>query len=434
MRTLLSLFLVSFLMSARVEAGPAKDWSILWVVDNSASMQTQRATLAKKAGDFIRRLQAQGVRNFRMAVTTTDFITLEGSLVAAANGNKVAHSSSADPAGDFAAIVNAVSDSSTSFWEQGLESAHQAIAKEGNAFLKDGDRLAVIYVTDEDDYSCEKDCFGVEPEHNPNWKAYPLKRYLLAFSELRTKRNIETTVFPIVGVLEGTCAVASYGVRYAKIRSQVGGLTASICPVEFEKSLVTVADYMTSTDAPSDPAVLVNPIVLPEAKPGQAYSADLSPFVAGSGTLIFSKMAGPSWLMMTADGTVMGTPTASQIGQNSFQAKVCNQTGACASFEVRITVVAVNHAPKWAANPLPLGQVKANQPATWDLGPFIHDPDGDSLTCSANSLPSWLTFRNCLLAGTPKAADVGKFQVNLRVTDSSGNTSETKAIGTVTAR
>jgi len=435
MRTLFSVIMTAFLfLGARSEAGPPKSWSVLWVIDNSGSMQSQRATLAKKGGEFIRRLQSQGVRDFRMAITTTDFVTLEGALIHTADGKSLVDSSSADPAADFAALVNAVADSPTSFWEQGLESAYKAIELHGNVFLKDGAPLAVIYVSDEDDYSCEKDCFGVEPEHNPNWKPYPLERYLLAFSELRAKRNIQATVFPIVGVLEGVCAVASYGVRYAKVRSQVGGLTASICPVEFEKSLVTVAEYMTSTDAPTAPTVLVNPIVLPDAQERVPYTADLSPFVKGSGTLTFSVLAGPSWLKIASDGTVSGIAERANLGLNSFQAKACNQDGLCANFEMKITVVFQNRPPFWAKDPLPLGHIKANQALTWSLGQFVSDPDGDAISCSATSLPAWLTFRACNLAGTPGAADIGQFKVRIRATDSNGNAADVTAYGTVTAR
>ncbi len=415
MRTLFLFLSLCFAVNARASAPTS--WSVLWVLDNSGSMRALGDKLIKSLPVLVQRLKAKGVVDFRMAVTTTDVISHEGKLIADPNGLKVVRASDSDQA--LAEIVKAVADSPTSFWEQGLEAAYLAIQNEGGAFLKDGEPLAVVIVSDEDDYSCEKDCFGVEPEHNKNWTPYPLDRYKELFKGLKDKRGIDTLLFPIVGILEGSCDFNSYGVRYLKVLSQVGGLSGSVCGADFVNSLFAVADRIGKfSPPPTVPIVLVNPVQLPEARENQAYTADLSPFVQGSGLLTFSKMSGPSWISSGADGTVRGVPGRTDLGINQFVAKVCNENGHCTLFNVNLSVTSQNHLPVWQANPIPLSSARLNQTFQVDLSPFLSDSDGDPLQCRAISLPSWLVLSpSCVLSGTPRAADVGKFSMAIQASD-----------------
>jgi hypothetical protein len=434
MRNIFFLFLVLMALVTRpTMAGPSKPWSFLIVLDNSGSMRAQRAQLSAKAPELIQRLKDQGITDFRIAVTTTDFFTNAGQLISNSKGIKVVEAHMADAGAELAGIVNAVADSPTSFWEQGLESARTALEKESGAFLRDGDQLAVMFISDEDDYSCEKDCFGPEPEHNPNWTPYPLDRYTLFFWELKRKRNIDTQLFPIVGILEGSCAVSSYGVKYVRALSQLGGMSRSICPLEFEASLFTIIDKIGSTDAPDTPKVLVDPILLPPAHPNNAYTAELSGFVQASGILTFSLISAPSWMRVSSEGTVSGVPTESSVGTNQFRGKVCNQNGACAEFGVHVIVDKTNHPPVWAVNPLLLPSLRVGQAGTWDLNVYAADPDGDPLVCRASSLPTWLRLQGCTLTGVPRRADVGTYRVELMVTDGQ-MTAQTVAVGKVTVR
>jgi hypothetical protein len=74
----------------------------------------------------------------------------------------------------------------------------------------------------------------------------------------------------------------------------------------------------------SPPAFTSDPITRPNATPGLYYAGT----IAGSatdpngGTLTYSKVSGPAWLQVAADGTFSGTPGAANVGLNSFTVRV----------------------------------------------------------------------------------------------------------------
>ncbi len=428
------LFFFSLLFAFTSQALKAESWSILWVVDNSGSMQANRGQLARHAPEFISRLLKGGVTDFRMAMTTTDVINGGGDLITDANGVMVIDQKTSDPGAALASLANAVVDTPGSFWEQGLEASYQAITQHGGAFLKDGDRLAVIYVSDEDDYSCEADCFGVQPENNPDWKPFPLDRYKQFFSQLKADRNIDTLLFPIVGILEGSCDLASYGVRYLKVLTQVGGLAGSVCGVDFPQSLFAVADRINQFNPlPVHPKVLKNPVIEPTAYENQPYRAELSPFVQGSGLLTFTKLRGPGWLSIGGDGSLRGTPSLANLGANQFTVAVRNQEGAGAIFTVRIAVEKKSPAI-WINNPVNLSPAIVRQPYFFDLRPVVANPDGGPLVFRALNLPAWLTANSQgLLFGTPTHADLGSFTLSMEVSNGL-NSATASLVGSVVVR
>lgn len=95
------------------------------------------------------------------------------------------------------------------------------------------------------------------------------------------------------------------------------------------------------------PSFTSDPIVKPAAVYGQAYASS----IAGSATdpngdpLSFAKAAGPAWLMISTNGTLSGTPGASDLGPNSFTVAVSDGRGGSASASLNITVVAALVAP-----------------------------------------------------------------------------------------
>jgi len=159
--------------------------------------------------------------------------------------------------------------------------------------------------SDEDDYSCKGSAWGSAGAQS-RLGAIPLERYLELFKDLKANRNIKSRVFPIVGTLEGTCTVSSYGVKYLKVRSQVGGAAASICPAEIKESVMLVANELANMNPVSKPPVFtVDPIVLPDARENMPYTANLIPYVDGTGTFSFTVVSGPSWLAINSSGSIM---------------------------------------------------------------------------------------------------------------------------------
>jgi len=218
-------------------------YDILWVLDNSASMTSRRQFVVDNMQNFLTILNSRKAVDFQMAVTTTDMFSNSGNLIASAGGLKVVKSTAANPVADFAAIVSNVVDSPTSFWEQGLESSYQAIRNHKSEFSRTGVPLIVIFLTDEDDFSCQDNCFGVEPENNPNDVVFNTARYIDYFKTIKKAEGTEFYAFPIVGLANSICSVASAGARYQEVQEGLGGLskTGSICSSQLQESYEQVA-------------------------------------------------------------------------------------------------------------------------------------------------------------------------------------------------
>lgn len=82
--------------------------------------------------------------------------------------------------------------------------------------------------------------------------------------------------------------------------------------------------------ANSAPAFTADPLALPAAAALANYTGQsLAPHVtdADGGALVFSKISGPSWLQVAADGTLSGTPGTANAGNNAFIVRVMDSSG-----------------------------------------------------------------------------------------------------------
>lgn len=79
----------------------------------------------------------------------------------------------------------------------------------------------------------------------------------------------------------------------------------------------------------------------PQAPIDQAYSATLAGDAAGLAPLAFSKMDGPAWLTVGANGSLSGMPTATNGGVNNFLVRVTDPNGSLHTAALVIVVPAV---------------------------------------------------------------------------------------------
>jgi hypothetical protein len=178
-----------------------------------------------------------------------------------------------------------------------------------------------------------------------------------------------------------------------------------------------------STDNP--PLFTSDPIIKPDATEEVGYSGQSLATDANdpdSGTLIFSKVTGPSWLNVAANGTLSGTPGNDDVGENIFFVRVTDPAGASDDATLKITVVNTNDAPFWLANPFSKDSVTQGQSYSGSLAEDVDDIDaGDTLTFSKISGPAWLNVAaDGTLSGTPGAGNVGVNSFTVHVTDNSG--------------
>jgi hypothetical protein len=126
------------------------------------------------------------------------------------------------------------------------------------------------------------------------------------------------------------------GIAGQRDNAQTGDLTAPI-----------VAAFRGGGVANNPPTFTSDPIAKPNADQGQAYSGTL----AGSASdpdadaLTFAKSAGPTWLTITPNGTLSGTPGAGDLGLNSFTVSVSDGRGGTDTAILQITVITPLVAP-----------------------------------------------------------------------------------------
>jgi hypothetical protein len=167
------------------------------------------------------------------------------------------------------------------------------------------------------------------------------------------------------------------------------------------------------------PIWLTDPVVLPGAKEGVAYMADLRAQVAHpkSDAMTFSIMSGPGWANVSPDGKFVGTPKLADSGENVFQVRVADTRGNSAEGTVKVRVEQMSHPPVWTMDPI-VFNAKAGETISLDLTTFAVDPDGDMLAFTyLDPLPFCNAFGTGQMTCTPGLADVGTTQFEVQAAD-----------------
>lgn len=88
----------------------------------------------------------------------------------------------------------------------------------------------------------------------------------------------------------------------------------------FKIDNVIVYDKPAGTQTSNPPAFTVDPIILSDAVEGLSYTDTLAGLAEDPDDemLTYAKVGGPAWLNVAPDGTLSGTPTDSDVGQNGF--------------------------------------------------------------------------------------------------------------------
>ena len=208
---------------------------------------------------------------------------------------------------------------------------------------------------------------------------------------------------PATGILAGTPTNNEVGDHAVVLRVNDG-------TVDVDQSFtITVAN---TNDAPT-----ITSVANTAATEDLAYSYTFTVNDVDVGdSLTLSAPTLPTWLSFDpATGILAGTPTNNEVGDHAVVLRV-NDGTVDVDQSFTITVANTNDAPTITS--------VANTAATEDLAYSytftVNDVDvGDSLTLSAPTLPTWLSFDPAtgILAGTPTNNEVGDHAVVLRVND-----------------
>lgn len=125
------------------------------------------------------------------------------------------------------------------------------------------------------------------------------------------------------------------------------------------------------------PAFAATPLVKPDAQVAEAYAESLATDASDPNEgdeLVFSKQSGPAWLTVAADGTLGGTPGASDEGTNSFTVRATDPHGLWIETTLQIEVT---------DTPPPLEAWRGAQfngsSGNQSIAGNAADPDGDGL-------------------------------------------------------
>jgi fibronectin type 3 domain-containing protein len=175
------------------------------------------------------------------------------------------------------------------------------------------------------------------------------------------------------------------------------------------------------------PKFTSNPLLRADATQGAAYTTQSiynTATDADGGTLIYTKVSGPSWLSVAPNGALSGTPANSDNGKNLFIVRVTDPAGATDDAMLFVNVNNTNETPAWLSDTVIKPAITRGQAYAASLAANATDPDspyGDSLSFSKIGGPAWLTIgSNGALTGTPGAGDVGLNTFTVRVTDADG--------------
>jgi len=244
---------------------------VLWVVDDSGSMSEEQTALTQNFASFIQIADMANV-DYQVGIVTTDTDSANrsGKLVGSGANKIVRRNTAPSPGQVFTQNGNVGTNGSGE--EKGLSAAKLALEPpirdvENAGFLRADARLAVVIVSDEEDYS-----------------AGTVGLYVDFFRNIKGFRNPQlVSLNAIVGDPGSGCATAEAGDRYADAANQLNGQIESICTANWAPMLsrlglgvftLRTAWTLSRNADPASIAVTVNGMNVPRnATNGWTYDA-----------------------------------------------------------------------------------------------------------------------------------------------------------------
>ena len=267
------------------------------------------------------------------------------------------------------------------------------------------------------------------PNYAPQWSVTPIAKasatedaaYNASLAnDARDVNNDSLTFAKVSG--PAWLAVAPDGtLSGTPTNSDVGANSFTVSVSDGTAPAVQATLNITVINTNDVPVWSANPIIGPDANARTEYAATLgqSASDADAGTsLVFSLSDGPSWLQVAADGTLSGTPTQANVGLNVFTVSVGDGIAEPVNTTLNITVISINEAPVFTANPITRANATENIAYAGTLAGSATDVNDDPLTFTKISGPAWLAVASDgTLSGTPTHSDVGANSFTVSVSD-----------------
>ena len=160
------------------------------------------------------------------------------------------------------------------------------------------------------------------------------------------------------------------------------------------------------------------------------YSHDLvayySTFIPGNEIIWSFKTNTGTWLSLSFNGVLSGTPTNDDVGTPWVDVKVTDLVGDFESFNFSLPILNVNDPP--TINTANVKTATEDVVYNVDYDAIDIDPTSDVLTWNLTTDADWLAFNisSGNLSGTPENADVGKYWIRINVNDGKGGSDSTE--------
>ncbi len=254
---------------------------VLWVIDNSSSMEKHQIALAEQMAIFVSALQDTKL-NFHIGVTTTDMRNpprgSQGQFIGNSD-DRVLSGNSVDLVGTLTSRMLNIGQGGSPV-EQGLGAMKEALSPEklefqNAGFLREDSLLVIIFLTNEDDQSVNEDYVAFLDSIKP-----PLPS------------GERSWVAHFIGVLPNDTSCSTFngdyqpGLKYLDLVTESGGVAENICSADLRSALNAVKsrviEFVTDFYLEREPKVetikvYVNGVEVPQdASNGWTYLEDLN--------------------------------------------------------------------------------------------------------------------------------------------------------------
>ena len=241
---------------------------ILWVIDNSGSMATSQQQVATNVASFINKFKQTNF-DYRIAVTTTEAYRSLATFTGDSSWSRFRNGNATGGASGFTIIapetpqlenvfdLNIKQGVTGSADERGFQSLEAALLNLDNQaeFPRAGALLAVIFLTDEEDFSwdgtanIQLDGNG-NPNSNTDARLHSHERYLDILDQVtRSSESKKNYIVNTIAIFDEACrAQLATGFtgrriadRYAAFTDATGGVKASLCD-DFSGILTNLSD------------------------------------------------------------------------------------------------------------------------------------------------------------------------------------------------
>jgi len=155
---------------------------------------------------------------------------------------------------------------------------------------------------------------------------------------------------------------------------------------------------------------------------GENYSYTIQAYDTDGDSMTFSAIQKPSFLSFNGvTHQLSGIPSNDHVGFHNITLRVSDGKE-YTDQSYQLEVLNVNDPPLFVSIP----QLEVDQGTLYSYVIYVNDPDDDSLTYSAESIPDWLYFNEVtrVLSGTPDFFQVGVHDIILKANDGTADATQ----------